>query len=227
MKASIGVVLLILFCAVPASAQDAAVNRPGPELSGGVVLGYYGGFGIHVNGMVSNLAQDFPMSIRFGLGYASVAPGEAAAARRIFINDATNGVPEKSGRLYDFRMDLMYPIKVLKLKRAFLFGGPRYGRFVGNFKYIGGNEDFDVKSNQWGFGAGIETFFAMSPVLDLVLTAGVDYYTDATLTGHDTSYNPDGDNANPRDDYTYDDADEAIDQPAFEPRIMMGFRYRF
>lgn len=211
----------------PAAVLGNTPTGHGPEFSGGAVLGYYGGFGFHVNAMVSNFAQDFPLAARIGLGFSSVEPGKAADARRIFINDATNGTPEKSGRKLDFRFDFMYPVKLLGMKQAYAFGGPRYSKFTGNFKYIGGNEDFDVVSNQWGFGLGVESFFPMSPKLDLVLSAGADYFGNAKLTGHDTSYSPDGDDSNPRDDYTYDDADDAIDQPKIEPRIMLGVRYKF
>jgi hypothetical protein len=34
--------------------------------------------------------------------------------------------------------------------------GPRYSTFNGNFKYVGGNEDFDIKSKQWGVEGDIE-----------------------------------------------------------------------
>ena len=37
-----------------------------------------------------------------------------------------------------------------KLSHAYVFAGPRYGSFTGNFKFIGGNEDFDVTSSHWG-----------------------------------------------------------------------------
>ena len=212
-----------------ASTTSAQMSVPGigPRLSGELDLGYYGGLGFHASGMIDNFAQGFPLAFRVGIGYASVEPGKAADARRIFINDATNGAPEKSGRMWDYRFDLLLPVKVLQMKQAYLYGGPRYTRFTGNFKYVGGNEDFDVTSNQWGFGVGVVSFFPMTTTLDLALTAGIDYYGDAKLTGHDTSYSPDGDDANPRNDYTYDDADEAIEQPQVEPRVMLGIRYRF
>lgn len=215
---------LLLLLSTGLSAQPAPA---GPTLSGGVELGYYGGTGFQAFGTVSNVATGFPMNIRFAFGYTSVEPGLSAEARQVFINDATNGIPEEKGRQLDFRMDLLYPVKILNLQRAYLFGGPRHARFLANFKYVGGNEDFDVKSNQWGIGSGVESYFAMSPRVDLVLHLGVDYYFESTLTGHDTAYSPDGDNSNGRDGYTYDDADNAIDQPKVEPRVMLGFAYNF
>lgn len=208
-------------------AASEATGHVDPKLSGGVELGYYGGPGFQAFVMLSDFAEKFPMNFRLAVGFTSVQPGIATDARRVFINDATNGTPEESGRQTDFRFDLLYPVKLLNMPRAYVFGGPRHVRFVGNFKYIGGNEDFDVTSNQWGIGAGLETYFAMSRKLDLVFQVGADYYLESTLTGHDTKYSPDGDNANGRDGYSYDDADEAIDQPTFEPRLMMGVVYNF
>ena len=99
--------------------------------------------------------------------------------------------------------------------------------FTGNFKFIGGNEDFDVTSNNWGIGIGAKAFFAMGAQMDFVVTAGVDYFFSNTLTGHDTAYSPDGENVNPRRDYTYDTANEAVNQPDLELILMIGLNYRF
>jgi hypothetical protein len=213
--------LAVLVLTATASADS---PRPGvsPKLSIGAQAGYNGGAGFLVDARIADFATGFPLSARAGLGRSSMEPGSAADARRIFINNATNGTPEESGRQWDFRFDLMYPIKLLGLKRAFLYGGPRYSKFTGNFKYVGGNEDFDVTAKQWGFGTGLESHFPMSPKIDLVLTGGVDYYSSSTLKGHDTSYSPDGDDVNPREEYTFDDADKAISQPEVEFRLMMG-----
>ena len=46
------------------------------------------------------------------------------------------------------------------------------------------------------------------------------------LTGHDTSYSPDGDDVNPRKDYTYSDADRAVGQPTWRPVALVGLLYR-
>ena len=49
----------------------------------------------------------------------------------------------------------------------------------------------------------------------------------STLTGHDTSYNPDGTSVNPREDYESSDADAAVGQPKFRPRLVTGLQYHF
>ena len=197
------------------------------SFSGGVLAGTNGGPGVQFQGGIKDLAKGFPFILRFGIGYTSTDPGNAAGARKIFINNATNGVPEKKGRIWDFRLDFLYKVNWFSWQRFYLYGGPRLSHFTGNFNFVGGNEDFDIRSKQWGIGLGLEKFFPMSSKLDLVITAGLDYYKKDTLQGHDTSYSPDGETVNRREDFTYDDADEAINQPGFVPRVMIGVNYNF
>ena len=47
-----------------------------------------------------------------------------------------------------------------------------------------------------------------------------------TLSGHDTSYGPDGQYVNDREGYTYTDADNAVNQPKFQPMLMVGLTYQ-
>ncbi|MGB8320790.1 MAG: hypothetical protein WCE54_21860, partial [Ignavibacteriaceae bacterium] len=102
---------ILLFCssffimAAFLPAQSIGIN---PYLSGGINFGYNSGMGVQGNLTVSNFAQDFPVSFRLGVEYTSVNPGNPVDARVIFINDATNGVPQKSGYVWDFRMDFLF-----------------------------------------------------------------------------------------------------------------------
>jgi len=199
------------------------------KFSAGVITGYNRGYGIQANITAHQFANEFPFELRFGLGYTFLNPGRAADARRIFINDATNGVPEKKGSSFDFRFDFLLAKSFFGMNNSHMVFGPRFSTFKGNFKFIGGNEDFDVTSRQWGIGGGIENFFRMASNLDLVMAVGLDFYFPSTLTGHDTSYSPDNDNVTPRNDnqtdgfpFTYKDADKAIYQPRFMPRAMIG-----
>jgi hypothetical protein len=214
-------ILLITLCSlgiVPSYSQT---------FSGGIQMGYNGGPGFQMNGMVADMAQDFPFRLKMGLGYISSNPGSAPDARRVFINNATNGTPQKRAYRWDLRMDLSYPVRLFSLKRAYLFGGPRYTRFTANFNFIGGNEDFDVTCNQWAWGLGLENYFKMSSRLDLVTSAGFDYFMGKMLKGHDTSYSSDGTTVNGREDYTFSDADDAVNQPKFEFLLMLGINYYF
>lgn len=200
-------------------------NSLGPKFYGGMVFGYNGGFGGQLNFTMTSFQSGFPLSLRFGFGYTNVEPGIPGDARKIFINDATNGTPEERGYVWDLRFDVLYPVNLLD--KSNLYVGARYAMFTGNFNYVGGNENFDITSNQFGLGAGLETQFLLVPNLYLVFSGGADYFFESTLSGHDTSYSPDGDDVNPRQDYTYNDADEAVNQPSIEGRFMIGVNNGF
>ncbi len=219
--------IVLVFLVAASNAQIPVNNTVKPKVGMSVAFGSKDGFGSELACNVSNLASGFPFDLRFGIGYAYVQAGDPAAARRVFINDATNGVPEKNGRKWDYKLDLVYPMKGFLLGNTSLYGGPRYSRFTANFSYVGGNEDFDVRSNQWGLGGGLESAFAITPKFDLMVTTGVDYLPSAELKGHDTSYSPDGETGKERDDYTFTDADDAIDQPEVELRLLIGLKYNF
>ncbi len=203
------------------------LNAQSKNISLGILTGYNGGFGIQSQLTIYKLTTDVPMNLRFAIGYTSLNPGNALKARRIFINNNTNGTPEKSGRNFDFRLDFMLPNKILN--NSYFSFGPRYSRFKADYKFIGGNEFFDVRSQQWGLGLNFGDFLHISHTLTLEFLVGADYYFPSTLTGHDTSYSPDNDNINPRNNnqnnnkaFTYADADAAVNQPKFVPRLMMG-----
>lgn len=196
-----------------------------PKFYGGISVGYYGGLGIQGTGTISHFIKELPLSIRLGLGYTSTDPGNPAAARKIFINDATNGVPEKSGRIWDMRADFIFPVKLFS--NSYIYGGIRYSMFTADFKFIDGNEFFTISSDEFGLGGGLEAHYSVSPNLFLVFTAGADYYFPSDIYGHDTSYGPDGQNVNPRNNYSFNDADNAVNQPKLQPRAMIGINYGF
>jgi len=198
----------------------------------GFLTGYNRGFGIQANVGLTNVGTDKPIELRLGLGYSFLNPGNALDARRVFINNNTNGTPEKSGRSIDYRLDFVFHKPIFGLNHSYIILGPRGSSFKGNFAYIGGNEEFDVVSNQWGLGIGLENRTRLAPNLNLVVAVGLDYYIPSTLHGHDTSYSPDNDNVNPRNDnenddepFTYKDANEAIAQPGLMPFAMIGLTF--
>ena len=163
-----------------------------------------------------------PRTVRLRMGRTHSAPGSAPDARRIFINEATNGTPMKSGRTLDLGLDAVLP----RGDRNLLYVGLRHSRFKANFKFVGGNEDFDVTSTHWGIASGLERAYTMGQRTDLILSGGLEYYRSARLSGHDTSYSPDGENVNPRQDYSYTDADQAVSQPKLRPVVVVGIRRR-
>ena len=122
----------------------------------GAQLGMLNGFGGQLYFRTSNFAEDFPFSLKLGVGVSFSDAGDPLAARRIFINNNTNGIPEKSGRSWNYSLDFLYRYRFIGLKRNYFYAGPRYIQFTGNFNFVGGNEDFDVTSDQWGVGVGLE-----------------------------------------------------------------------
>ena len=221
--------LLFLMISATLSAQEKA-RKPG-NIALGLLTGYNRGYGVQAN--LTYINGELPFELRGGVGYTFLNPGNALDARRIFINNNTNGTPEKSGRSMDYRFDFLIPKSIFGIQNSYLVLGPRGSSFKGTFKYVGGNEEFDVVSRQWGLGGGLESRFKMSSNLNLVIAAGMDYYFPSTLQGHDTSYSPDGDHVNPRNDnenndepFSYKDADRAIYQPRFMPYGLVGLRLK-
>ena len=200
---------------------------------GGISTGYNRGFGIRTNLTLSNFQSDFPFELSLSAGYTFMNPGNAADARRIFINNATNGVPEKKGSSFDLRLDFKKSRSIFGIEHSYLVFGPRFSTFKGDFIYVGGNEDFEVTSIQWGIGGGAENQFNLMQNLNFVMAYGLDFYFPSTLTGHDTAYSPDNDNVNPENDnqngdtpFRYGDANQAIRQPMLMPYIMIGMIYK-
>jgi hypothetical protein len=244
MRSTLGFLFLGLLAApftpvagqIPASAEDRGVERgvlsegPNPQFvestssrfSVGGFVGYQNGLSLQAFATARNFAQGFPLQARFRLARTSVEPGSAPDARKIFINDATNGTPKEAGKTWDMGFEGLYPVGA----RTNFFGGVRYSSFTANFNFVGGNEDFDVTTSQWGLAAGLEAEFPMSSKMSLLVSGGGEYFFSSRLSGHDTSYSPDGDNVNPRKDYVYSDADNAVDQPVIRPVALIGISYR-
>jgi hypothetical protein len=214
-----GVALLIVLLICPWSSSTAG------DFNASLLGGYNGGGGLRGTLQASNFAQGFPLALEAGIGYSWREPGNPEAARKIFINDNTDGTPEESGWMWDFRLDFLYKVNILGLRDARLFAGVRYSMFTADFKYVGGNEDFEVSSNQWGIGVGARTTFPIGQKVGFTILAGVDNFFASTLEGHDTAYSPDGTAVNGREGYSYSDADAAIHQPKFQPVFMIGLTY--
>jgi len=205
---------------------SAQISR-GTDTFGSLSVGYKSGFSMRGTMGLSNFAQGFPLAVEFGISYTSVDAGDPFPARRIFIADATNGTPEKYGTTWDLRFDFLYNLNVRGPKAIYVFAGPRYAMFDAHFHYVGANEEFDVTSNPWGIGIGMKGLFAISNRVDLTLSGGVDNFFDAPLHGHDTTYNPDNQNVNPHENFTYKDARAVVNAPHLLGVLMIGLTYTF
>lgn len=210
-----GIVVLSLLACVPVGGQQPAFTVSG-------LLGYQRGLGVEVLATAANFAQGFPFSVRLRVGRTSTDPGDPAIARKVFINDATNGTPVEHGHTWNGGLDILVP----RGRHSRLWAGVRYTHFLGNFKFVGGNEDFDVRSASWGLAGGADLTFPMTPRMALLVSAGAEVYSSGRLQAHDTSYSPDGQNVNPRGGFTYQDADRAVNQPRLRPTLMVGVSRR-
>ena len=85
---------LVLSLNSVAPAQTSTVADQKAHFSAGLLVGYSSGFSIQGYGLAADFAKGFPLRARLGIGYVATEPGDALAARRIFINDATNGTPD-------------------------------------------------------------------------------------------------------------------------------------
>jgi hypothetical protein len=208
---------LLFFAVAPGRAADTML---------GLGLGATAGFGVQADLTFEHFTRDLPLSLRLSGAYSSRDAGKALDARRVFINDNTNGTPQESAHTWQLRLDLLLPIARLGEMPVRLGIGPRKAFYTGTFDFVGGNEKFDVTSSPWGVGAILDAGFAVSDHLDFCLQLGLDHYFDARLEGHDTAYEPDGDHVNARRDYGWEQADDAINQPALEWFGLIGLRMR-
>lgn len=196
------------------------------ETSLGLGFGATAGLGVQADVTFHDFTRNVPLSLRFSGAYSGRDAGNAYDARRVFINDNTNGTPEESANTWQMRLDLLLPVTELGSVPVQIGAGVRKAFFTANYDFVGGNEKFDVTSNPWGAGAFAEGAFEINDRFDFTLLLGGDYFFESRLEGHDTAYEPDGDDVNPRDDYTYKDADEAVNQPKFEWFGLIALRVR-
>jgi len=191
--------------------------------------GWQGGGVLRLTATASNVAQKLPLSFDLGVGHAFIDPGNAGLARQVFINENTDGTPEESGGVWDFRADGVWGLRVRGLTDVGVSLGVRYSMYSGRFKYVGGNEDFTITSNAWGFGVGVRGSIPMNKKLSLTAAAGLDWFPSQTLYGHDASYSSNNVN-NGREvngvPYTWSDADRAVNQPWLLPSLLVGVSWK-
>ena len=196
------------------------------DLSQELAIGYYDDLGITLGLRVED--PGFPVFAqgRIGTTY-QMDPGNAEEARLIFINGNQGGSVEEYGQSYFFALDLGWKALSRKSMQLELVASGLVNRYNANFAYIGDNEDFTVKTTAFGFGVGGNMRILFSGRQSaLVVKCGIEYFPKTKFEAHGTYYyTPDDEDSNPREDYTYDDADEAVNQPRFRPYVMLGIIY--
>lgn len=175
---------------------------------------------------VSGISESSPIRLRSSIGFSSRDPGKAREARHVFINDATGGTPEKNGTIWTLGLDLLFPLGPKSGHALEFYAGPRFAMFDGHFRYVGDNEEFDITSHHWAVGTGLQSTTRLGERFSLGLGAGAEYFFPSSLHGHDATYSPDDENVNSREDYKWADADQAVDQPTLEFRLLAGVSCR-
>ncbi len=219
------ITILLAFNANLSVGQNAPSFSAAPKYFLDIQTGYADYFSISASGTIADFTYDVPLAIKFGISYNINNAGDPWAARKIFINDNTDGDPTKSGHSFNLRLDFAYPVNLFPVRRTYLYAGPRLSFYTATFEFVGGNEFFDIQTTQFGLGAGLEVHLGMSQNLSFIISGGVDYFFDSEIGGHDTFYSPDGTEISGRLDYTYDEADQAIGQPDFVVRLMVGLSF--
>jgi len=197
------------------------INLTGAKLNPGIDIGYYNGPGFSLY-ITSDSIPSKKTTGRFSLGISFPYPGNPVLARKVFINDATNGIPHGKGRSYNFGFDLIKKLRLKIYPKSKFFFGIRYSMFRAMFKYTGGNEEFTITSNNFGIGVGTDYYFKLTRKRSLKISTGIDYFFKARIHGHDTTYYPDNQNINPRRSYGFSDADSSVNQPDIEFKIVFG-----
>ncbi len=196
------------------------------QLSQELAVGYYDNLGITLGLRIDE--QDFPVFAqgRIGTTY-QMDPGNADDARLIFINGNQGGSVEEYGQSFLFALDLGWKAYSRDSMRLELVVSGLVNRYNANFAYIGDNEDFTVKTTAFGFGLGGNLRILLSERRSsLIVKCGMEFFPDTKFEAHGTYYyNPDNEDDNPREDYTYEDADKAVNQPGFRPYVMVGIVY--
>jgi hypothetical protein len=204
----------------------ATVARAATRTDLGFDVGADAGVGGAATLTFSDFASGLPFAVRVSAGYLALNPGDAPLARQVFVNEATNGTPEKRGHRWDMRLDARYQVKGGRLAGAWLCFGPRLSLYDGTFDFVGGNETFHVITHQPGVGFALEEQYPIGKRTNLAIGAGMDWFANADFTGHGATYSPDGTAVDPKEDFGYADADKAISQPRFAPRITVGLQTR-
>lgn len=191
-------------------------------------FGYYGDMGTTLALRLDEDSADFPFFIQGRIGYIyQEDPGNAEEARKIFINDNAGGNIQKYGESYLVALDLGWKWKQFESLEIEWVASGLWNYYQAHFAFVGNNEAFAVKSAPFGVGLGgnMRLRFRDSRS-SLILKGGVEYFPKTLIDAHGTFYyTPDGQDDNPRNAYTYEDADAAVNQPDFRIFLQIGLLY--
>jgi hypothetical protein len=189
--------------------------------------GYRGDMSGTIGLGIRDVMPSIPIGARLTAGVVyQFDSGDATAARRIFINDNEGGSIEKWGLSHVLSLDITYRVTSGKNLRLEGYAGPRMSFYSAHFGFIGNNEVFAARSDSFGLGGGMQAALRTGSRLAVVLSAGADFFFPSMLYAHGTYYyTPNGVDQVPRNDYSYKDADAAVNQPKIVPVAILGFEY--
>ncbi len=198
-----------------------------------LMTGYYDGPSVSGTFGLGDIFEKVPLGVELELGYSWSHTGDPILASQVFINQNQVGQndTQSSGGVLDLSLNGTYPLRQTYGPVKFLvFGGPRFARWDVRHEYTNNNEDFDVVSHVWGFGAGLRGILPLNKNFSALLQLGLDYYPRSSIYGHDATYYPDGSAINARNNgagytYTYADAERATAVPHIRPRVMVGIQF--
>jgi len=191
-------------------------------------FGYYGDMGTTLSLRLDDDAANFPFFIQGRVGYIyQNDPGDAEEARKIFINDNSGGSIQKYGESYLLALDLGWKWKKWDNLELEWVASGLWNYYQAHFAFIGNNEAFAVKSSPFGVGLGGNMRLRFSNSRSsLILKGGMEYFPKALIDAHGTYYyTPDGQDDRPRNAYTYEDADAAVNQPGFRVFLQIGILF--
>ena len=190
-----------------------------------LAVGYYDDMGITLGLRLEDEKSHFPLYIqgRAGTTY-QFEPGNAEDARKIFINDNQGGNIQEYGQSYMLALDIGWMMVQKDSMQLELNASGILNHYKAHFAFIGNNEAFTVKTTALGIGVGGAMKLDLSGSnSSLILKGGIEYFPKTRIDSHGTYYyTPDGNDDNPRQDYSYEDADESINQPVLRPYVMLG-----
>jgi hypothetical protein len=193
-----------------------------------ITLGYGQDLAVNMALRVEDSSPGFPLFVQGRLGYIyQKDPGNAELARQIFINDNQGGTIQKYGESYLVAMDLGWKAAYFEKFSLEIILSGLWNHYRANFSFLGNNEAFTVKTSPYGVGLGAAMRLPLSNRgSSLMVKSGMEYYPKALIDSHGTFfYTPDGNDDQPRNDFTYKDADGAINQPEFRFLIQVGILY--
>ena len=193
-----------------------------------LAVGYYNDLGVTLGLRVEDSASEFPFFLQTRIGAVyQFEPGNAEDARKIFINDTQGGNIQEYGLSYMVALDFGWKILVKESFQLELHASGLLNHYEAHYAFIGNNEAFTVKATTLGIGigAGLRVGFSDSRT-SLIVKGGLEFFPKSRIDSHGTFfYTPDGKDDKTRNDYTYEDADESINQPDFRPYVQIGILF--